>query len=260
MKIVSWNVNSVKARYQHVADYLTNTNPDILLLQELKCETDAFPMELAEDHGYQAAIYGQKSYNGVAILSKYPLEDVQIGLPNFESDQQARYIEAVVSVKDSALRIASLYLPNGGELDSDKFEYKLEFFDKLREHAKTLLSYDEMLVIGGDYNVAAKPIDVYDPKRLFGTTCYHPKERDAFNLLCHEGLVDSYRMHHESETQYSWWDYRGGAWDKNHGMRIDYNLLSPQAADKCSAAGIDHQERGKERASDHAPAWVELSI
>ena len=252
MKIVTWNVNSVKSRLEHLTKYLRETSPDVVLLQELKCETDAFPRMEVEDCGYNLAIHGQKTYNGVAILSKFPLEDV---LKNFdETDEQARYIEAVTN----GVRVASVYVPNGQEPNSDKFQYKMQFFEKLRLHMKNTLEYDEKFVVGGDYNVAPEDIDVFDPKGMAGTTCFHPDEQIRFKAILNLGFTDAFRAKHQGVQKFSWWDYRAGAWQYNKGMRIDHFLLSPQAADVLKSSDVDSVPRGWEKPSDHAPVWVEL--
>ena len=208
LKIATWNVNSVKTRLEHLLSYLNSEeSPDILLLQELKCQTEAFPYLEIEDAGYNVAVHGQKTYNGVAILAKHPIDDITTSLPGDDSDEQARYIESLVTVKDKVLRVASVYVPNGSSPDSDKFQYKLKFFDRLYEHSKKLLTYDEILIIGGDYNVAPSAIDVYDPVTLDGSTCYHIEERKKFRALEGLGLTDIYRLTNDNKEQFSWWDY-----------------------------------------------------
>jgi len=271
IKIASFNVNSVKARLPRLLEWLKNSNPDVVLLQELKCLEKDFPFEALFDAGYNAAVYGQKSYNGVAILSKTKIEDVVKGLPMLSSevDEQARYIEAVIPIHKTAIRVASIYVPNGGgELainealeNSKKFLYKLNFFERLKAHFAALKEYDEMQVFGGDYNVAAENIDVYDPKSLDGTVCFHPLERQKFRTILNLDLTDSYRAHNQQNQAFSWWDYRGGSWQHNKGMRIDYLLTSSQASDKISSATIeDRGVRDQEKASDHCPICVVLEI
>lgn len=261
VKIATWNVNSVKTRLEHLVEYLRSDEaPDILLLQELKCTTDSFPYMEVEDCGYNLAIHGQKTYNGVAILSKFPISDVIKELPNNSEDEQARYIEGVISLKDRAIRVASVYVPNGQSPDSDKFQYKMQFFDRLYEHAKELLKYEEILVIGGDYNVAPSPIDVYDPVGLEGTTCFHVNERKKFRMLKGLGLTDAYRAVNDNKEQFTWWDYRAGAWQQNKGMRIDHLLLSPEATDILINSDVYLEPRKKEKPSDHTPVWCKLKI
>jgi len=260
MKIATWNVNSIKARLPHLLAWLKAESPDIALLQETKCTDDNFPRLELEDLGYNLAFHGEKSYNGVAILSKHPLEDVTRGLPGGDEDSQARYIEAVVSVGNVAFRIASVYVPNGQSPDSEKFPYKLRFLERLRTHAARLLEYEEMLVIGGDYNVAPNPIDIYDPVRLNGTTCFHPEERTRLHALLHLGLYDAFRLRHPEPGQYTFWDYRAGAFDMNAGYRIDYLLLSPQAADRLQDCKICKDIRALEKPSDHAPVLATFAV
>ena len=261
LRIATWNVNSVKSRLTHLIDVLKADNaPDILLLQELKCTDDTFPFMEIEDTGYNVAVHGQKSYNGVAVLSKFPIDETNRGLPGDASDEQARYIECTISLPKTAIRVASVYVPNGQEPGSDKFQYKLKFFERLYAHAANLLKYDEMLVIGGDYNVAPTPLDVFDPKGLEGTTCFHPEERKRFRALTGLGLSDIYRIFHPHTQAYSWWDYRAGCWQHNKGMRIDHLLLSPQAADKAVASDIDLIPRDKDKPSDHTPVWCSIAV
>jgi len=295
IKIASFNVNSVKARLPNVLAWLKSSQPDIVLLQEIKCLEKDFPREAFFDEGYNSAICGQKTYNGVAILSKFKIEDVIKTLPhtanskvshNFkqkitapksddffieeEAQDQARYIEAVISVPGGqAIRVASIYVPNGGgEIaphqtleTSEKFLYKLEFFDRLNAHLQQVLAYDEIAIFGGDYNVAAEKIDVYDPKNLEGTVCFHSLERQKFRALLNVGLTDSYRACNQQNQAFTWWDYRGGSWQYNKGMRIDYLLTSPLATDKISAATIeDKNVRDQEKASDHCPACITIEI
>lgn len=267
IRIATWNVNSVKSRIGHLLDVLKAENaPDILLLQELKCQDDAFPYMEIEDAGYNVAVYGQKTYNGVAVLSKFPIDEVIKGLPENPlslwegGNEEARYIECVISLPKTAIRVASVYIPNGQEPGSEKFKYKMAFFERLYAHIENLLQYNEMLVIGGDYNVAPAAIDVYDPKSLEGTTCFHPDERKHFRALLGLGLTDAYRAVNPQKQGFSWWDYRAGGWQHNKGMRIDHLLLSPQAADRTFACDIDLIPRDKEKPSDHTPVWCELKL
>lgn len=256
--IATWNVNSIKSRLQHLLECLQEDAYDVLLLQETKCINDNFPRLEIEDAGYNVAIHGQKTYNGVAILSKYPIEDVVTTLPGDDSDEQARYIEGVISLPGEALRVASVYVPNGQSPDSEKFQYKLSFFNRLQSYVNVLLEYDEKLVIGGDYNVGPTALDVYDADKLDGTTCYHRDEREAFRRLLNLGLTDAYRTINPNTAGFSWWDYRAGAWQKDHGMRIDHLLLSPEAADALQAADVNRTPRQKEKPSDHTPVWCRL--
>jgi exodeoxyribonuclease-3 len=231
--------------------YLQDSRPDVVLLQELKCIDEAFPCLEVGDLGYNIATYGQKSYNGVAILSKHPIEDVYKDLDVSES----RYIEAVTN----GVRVARVYVPNGQEIGADKFKYKLEFFGKLRDHLKSLLQYDEKIVIGGDFNVAPCDIDVHDPIGMAGGICFNPLEQAAFRSMENIGYTDSFRAKYPGRQAFSWWDYRAGGWQNNRGMRIDHILLSPEAADSMVDAGNDNTPRGWEKPSDHTPTWVEIA-
>ncbi|MCP5361521.1 MAG: exodeoxyribonuclease III [Hyphomicrobiales bacterium] len=275
MKLCTWNVNSIKARLPNILEWVQANTPDILLLQEIKTINDAFPTLEFEDMGYNCALNGQKTYNGVAILSRYPPEDIITALPGDPEDTQARYIEAVISIptpeyarpaayvsatipERMALRVASIYVPNGQSPDSDKFAYKMRFLERLAIHAKTLLEYDELLILGGDYNIAPADIDVWDAKKLRGSTCFHPDEQRHFRVLEQLGLIDIYRASHPETQAYSWWDYRGGSWEHNHGMRIDHLMASPRTADCIREAGMDDGPRAKSKASDHIPVWCTL--
>lgn len=260
IKIATWNVNSVRSRITHLVDWLRESSPDIVLLQELKATNDLFPYMEIEELGYNAAVHGQKTYNGVAILSKLPLDDVITSLPGDDGDQEARYIEAVASGNGVALRVASVYVPNGQSPDSDKFQYKLRFLARLRGHMASLLRLDEIMVMGGDYNVAPEAIDVYDPKGLDATVCFHPLEREALRAITHLGVYDAFRILHPEKQAFSWWDYRGNGFDSGKGMRIDHLLLSPQAADKLSTCEVVTDLRRLDKPSDHAPVMCCISI
>ncbi len=260
MKIASFNINSVKARLANLTEWLKEANPDIVCLQELKCVDENFPRSEIEDLGYNVATHGQKTYNGVAILSKLPLEDITRGLPGNDDDEQARYIEAVVSVKGNALRIASIYLPNGNPVDTEKFEYKLHWMDRLIDHSAKLLSYEEPLALLGDYNVIPTADDVHDPVAWADDALFRPETRAKFRELMSLGLTDAFRACHTEAHRYTFWDYQGGAWAKDNGIRIDHILLSPQAADRLTACDIDRNVRGREKPSDHVPIWAELDF
>ena len=260
ISIATFNINSIKARLPNLLAWLKENPIDILLLQELKCVDDAFPAMELEELGYNLAIHGQKTYNGVAICSKFPLDDITRGLPEAEGDEQARYIEAVVSIPGSALRVASVYVPNGQDVASEKFPYKLRFFERLRQHWQQVLTYNEVAVLGGDFNCAPLPLDVYDPKALDGTVCYHPAERERLRALLNLGLYDAYRVLHPDTCQYSWWDYRADGYGRGHGLRIDHLLLSPMAADALQTCHVDETPRQAERPSDHAPVVCSLAL
>ncbi len=259
--IATWNVNSVRQRLSHLLAWAQENQPDILLLQETKCVNESFPVMELEEMGYNLALHGQKTFNGVAILSKYPLDDVITSIPHNEEDEQCRYIEAVASLPNGqAMRVASVYVPNGQDPESDKFQYKLGFLEKLHQHIKTLLSYEEILVLGGDYNIAPQPLDVYSPEKLAGTLCFHPQERAAFQKMLHLGVYDAYRLLHPQQQGFSWWDYRSQQFERNEGYRIDHLLISPQAADRLRECEIDDAPRRQEKPSDHAPVWARFTI
>jgi exodeoxyribonuclease III len=255
VKIATWNVNSIRARLPRVLEWLAEAEPDIVLLQEIKTVADTFPRLEIEELGYNIAINGQKNFNGVAILAKRPIEDVSTALPGDEADPQARYIEAFIG----DLRVASIYLPNGNPVESEKFAYKLAWMARLRDHTRHLLAFEEALVLGGDYNVCPTDDDVYDPAGFADDALCRPDSRRAYRALVNLGLTDAFRALHPGPGEYSYWDYKGGAWQKDFGLRIDHLLLSPQAADRLVAAGIDKKPRGAERASDHTPVWCELA-
>ena len=258
VKIATWNVNSIKARLPNVLEWLKHAKPDVVLLQELKCQEDAFPALEIEELGYNVAVSGQKTYNGVAILSKTPLDVAERRLPGDKSDEQARYIEATTDTKAGFVRVASIYLPNGNPIGTDKFAYKLGWLERLHKHFRALLAHEEMLVLGGDYNVIPEEIDARHPKEWVKDALFQPESRAAFRKILHLGFTDAFRALHREAGAYTFWDYQRGAWDHDDGIRIDHLLLSPQAADKLAKSGIDREPRGKPKASDHTPVWCEL--
>ncbi len=260
MKIATWNVNSIKARAEHVARWLKEAAPDVLCLQELKCVDENFPASLYEELGYNVAVHGQKTYNGVAILSRLPLEDITRVLPGNASDEQARYIEAVISTETGVVRVASIYLPNGNPTPGAKYDYKLDWMARLKSHAESLLPLEEPLVLAGDYNVIQSADDVHNPKAWAEDALFLPQTRAAFQELLYLGFSDAVRATHAEPHLYTFWDYQRGAWQKDHGIRIDHLLLSPQAADHLKDCAVDKQTRGWERPSDHVPVWIELDL
>lgn len=260
MRIATWNVNSIRQRLDHVTAWLQDRSPDIVCLQELKCTDDAFPRGPIEDLGYNVAVHGQKTFNGVAILSKHPLEDVQAGLPGDDGDDHARFIEARISTREGSLRIASIYLPNGNPVGTEKFTYKLRWMDRLIAHAQAALALEEPVVLAGDYNVIPSPRDAKNPEAWTGDALFQPESRARFRTLRTIGYTDAIRAVSDADNLYSFWDYQAGAWQRNHGIRIDHLMLSPQAADRLSAAWIDREERAKEKPSDHVPVVVDLAI
>ena len=254
VKIATWNVNSIKVRLPHVLAWLESAKPDVLLLQELKCIADNFPMLEINGAGYQAEVVGQKTYNGVAILSREPITETITRLPGEPEDEQARYVEGTTC----GIRVASIYLPNGNPVESDKYPYKLRWLGRLRDHVAARLAREEPLVLGGDYNVIPMPEDVYDPKAWADDALFKLETRQAFRALTSLGLTDAFRALHPTAHAYTYWDYQGIAWSADRGLRIDHLLLSPQAADRLDACEIDRKPRGQEKASDHTPIWCTL--
>jgi len=264
IRIASWNVNSIKAHITNVTGWLRSAKPDVVLMQEIKTTEDGFPRLEIEDLGYNIAIAGQKTYNGVAILSKHPLTTERVALPGDENDNHARYVEGIIEVPANgssarkAIRVASIYLPNGNPTASDKFPYKLAWMDRLRNHAAALLQLEEATVLGGDYNVAPTDADVYDPEGWRDDALCRPESRQRLRALLHIGFTDAIRALHAEPHMYTFWDYQAGRWQRDEGLRIDHLLLSPQAADLLAASGIDREPRGKDKPSDHTPVWCEL--
>ena len=254
-RIASWNVNSIRARLPRVVEWLREDRPDIVLAQEIKATEETFPRAEIEELGYNVAIHGQKNFNGVAIFARRPIEDVTTGLPGDEADDQARYIEAFVG----DVRVASIYLPNGNPAPGEKYDYKLAWMERLYRHAQTLTTFDEAIVLGGDYNVIPADEDCYDPEGWALDALCRPETRRLYRSILYLGLTDAFRALHAEPHSYSFWDYQGGAWRKDFGLRIDHLLLSPKAADRLEASGIDRRPRGREKASDHTPVWCELA-
>jgi exodeoxyribonuclease-3 len=254
VKIATFNVNSIKVRLPILLAWLEAAKPDIVCLQEIKCPAADFPALELKGLGYHAEVVGQRSYNGVALLSKEPARDVQAGLPGDPGDEQARYIEATIG----DLRVASLYLPNGNPVETEKYTYKLAWMERLRKHAAELLRREVPFVLAGDYNVCPTDDDVYDPAAWRDDALCRPESRRRFRALLNLGLTDAFRVFHAEPHRYSFWDYQQGRWYRDEGLRIDHLLLSPQAADRLRAADIDKGPRGKEKASDHTPVWCEI--
>ncbi|MDE3122189.1 MAG: exodeoxyribonuclease III [Paracoccaceae bacterium] len=257
MKIATFNINGVKARIEALTQWLTEAQPDVVLLQEIKSVDEAFPREPLESLGYNVETHGQKSFNGVAILSKLPLEDVTRGLPGDEADEQARWIEATV-VGKTALRVCGLYLPNGNPAPGPKFDYKLAWMARMQARVQALLATEEPLVFAGDYNVIPQAEDAAHPEQWVEDALYRPESRAAFRRLLNLGLTEAIRTRFPQPGIYTFWDYQAGAWQRNNGIRIDHMLLSPQAADLLRDAGIDKDIRARDKPSDHVPVWIEL--
>ncbi|CAN1527648.1 XthA Exonuclease III [Caulobacteraceae bacterium] len=259
MRLATWNVNSINARLETVVGWFEEASPDVAVLQEIKCIDEKFPAEAFERLGYNVAVHGQKTYNGVAMLSKTPMEDIRRGLPGDDADEQARYIEAVIS-GPKPVRVAGIYLPNGNPVGAEKFAYKLAWMARLKAHATELLRYEEPLVIAGDYNVIPRPEDADKPEAWLGDALFQPESRAAWRALQNLGLTDAFMQMDGSAGEYTFWDYQAGAWPRNHGIRIDHALLSPQAADRLTGFEIHRDVRGRDKPSDHVPVVVELAL
>ena len=260
MKITTWNINGVKARIEGAVQYLKEASPDVICFQEIKSIDEGFPRGAFEDLGYNVETHGQKGFNGVAILSKFKLEDITRGLPGDDSDEQARWIEATLAGEGGTARIASLYLPNGNPIGTEKFSYKLAWMRRLESHVRKLMKDEAALVLAGDYNVIPEPEDAKRPDAWTSDALFQPESRAAYRSLLNLGLTDAVRACHPEPGIYTFWDYQAGAFNKNDGIRIDHLLLSPQAADRLRSAGVDKHTRAHEKPSDHAPAWIDLDL
>jgi exodeoxyribonuclease III len=261
MKIVTWNINGIRARIGNLTHWLTESAPDIVCLQEIKSVDEQFPRAEIEALGYNVETYGQKGFNGVAILSKLRFDEVNRGLPGDETDEQARFIEGVFSTDQGALRVVSLYLPNGNPVDDErKFPYKLSWMARLERWAQERLKLEEALVLAGDYNVIPEPVDARFPENWLRDALFQPQTRQAFRRLLNLGFTEAVRAVTDGPEVYTFWDYQAGAWQKNNGIRIDHLLLSPEAANRFASASIEKHVRAWEKPSDHVPVAVELSL
>jgi exodeoxyribonuclease-3 len=252
-KIVTWNVNSIKVRLNHLREFIKEHDPDVICLQELKCETAKFPSEELSDLPYNLYIHGQKTYNGVAILSKIPADEVTTELPGNPIPEQARFIECGFNTPMGYARIISLYAPNGGEVDSDKYAIKLDFYDAFTKYINSKKSFEEKLFIGSDYNIAPFDIDVYSSQKLRNSTCFTLTEQKKLRTILNSGFIDSFRIKYPETKEFSWWDYRGGSFEQNKGMRIDTIISTSNALGHLEDCIIDYKTREKEKPSDHAP-------
>ena len=257
MKIATFNINGIKARIAALPEWLKDAQPDVALLQEIKSVDEGFPRELFEDMGYNVETHGQKSFNGVAILSKLPLEDVRRGLPGDDSDEQARWIEATV-VGKQAIRVCGLYLPNGNPAPGPKYDYKLAWMARLQARAEALLAEETPFLMAGDYNIIPQDEDARRPEVWQEDALARPESRAAYRRLVNLGLTEAFRARVHGPEHYSFWDYQAGAWNKDDGIRIDHFLLSPAVADILVDCHIDKHVRAGEKPSDHVPVWVEL--
>jgi exodeoxyribonuclease III len=259
MRIATFNVNSIKAHLEQVTGWLKDEKPDVVCLQEIKCEDHAFPAPAFEELGYNCAVHGQKTYNGVAILSRHKIEDVQRGLPGDDTDEQARFIAATIIDGDLAVRVCGLYLPNGNPAPGPKYDYKINWMERLSHFAREELKKEEPFVLAGDYNIIPTAADVKNPQNWFTDALFLPQSRAQFEKLKALGLTESHRaLNPLASGDYSFWDYQAGAWQKNNGIRIDHLLLSPQAADCLVASRIHKALRGHEKPSDHVAVEITL--
>ncbi len=260
MKIATWNINGVKARIDNLLHWLSESSPDIACLQEIKSVDELFPREAIEALGYNVETHGQKGFNGVAILSKLPFDEVNRRLPGDDSDKQARFIEGVFSTDKGVLRVVSLYLPNGNPVDTEKFPYKLGWMERLERWSAERLKLEEPLVLAGDYNVIPEPEDAKNPDAWVGDALFRPESRQAFRRLGALGFTDALRAVNDQAGVYTFWDYQGGSWQKNNGIRIDHLMLSPEAADHLGSVTVEKHTRGWEKPSDHVPVVVDLKL
>jgi exodeoxyribonuclease-3 len=260
MRIATWNVNSIRQRLENMLAWLKERAPDIVCLQEIKCVDEAFPREAFESLGYNVAVHGQKAFNGVALLSKLPFDEVAPGLIGDKDDVQARFLEAIVSTKAGALRVVSLYLPNGNPPHTEKYPYKLKWMDRLIAFAHERLKLEEPLVLAGDYNVIPAAADARRPEAWVNDALFLPQTRERFRALLNLGFTDALRASSDASGLYTFWDYQAGSWQKDDGIRIDHLLLSPKAADRLTGAGIDRHVRSWDKPSDHVPVYIDLDI
>jgi exodeoxyribonuclease-3 len=260
MRIATWNVNSIKQRIENLTAWLAERKPDIVCLQETKTVDDAFPRQPIEALGSNVAVHGQKTFKGGAILSRFKFDEITPRLPGDNADEHARFIEATVSTAQGVVRVASIYLPNGNPPDTEKYPYKIRWMDRLIKYANERLKLEEPLILAGDYNVIPTAADVHKPAAWATDALFLPQTREKFRALTHLGLTDAIRAVSDEPGLYTFWDYQAGAWQKNNGIRIDHLLLSPQAADRLTGAGIDKHVRSWERPSDHVPVYIDLAI
>jgi exodeoxyribonuclease-3 len=260
MLIATFNINGVKARLEALVSWLKDANPDVCCLQEIKSQDDGFPKQPLEDLGYNVVTHGQKGFNGVAILSKRPFEDVTPRLPGDDSDVQSRYLQAIIPAEKGVVRVAAIYLPNGNPPETDKYNYKLAWMERLAVHARSLLRVEEPVVLAGDFNVIPMPQDAKRPEAWVNDALFLPRTREKFRSLIHLGFTDAVRITNCGKGPFTFWDYQAGAWRRDDGIRIDHILLSPQAADRLISTRVDKYIRGLDKASDHVPVLAELRV
>ncbi|MGU9962692.1 MAG: exodeoxyribonuclease III [Candidatus Halichondribacter symbioticus] len=260
MKIATFNINGIKARMVALLAWLEQARPDIVFLQEIKSVNEAFPREPIEDLGYEITLNGQKGFNGVAILSRYPLEDISVALPGDDTDEQARWLEATVIGEADSLRLCNLYLPNGNPAPGPKYDYKLAWMARLEMRLAQLLHEEQPFLCAGDFNIIPQAEDCWDESAWRDDALYLLSSRTAYRRIINLGLTDAYRTYHQGAGAYTFWDYQSGSWAKNHGIRIDHILLCPRAADYLNDCQIDQDTRDGERPSDHVPIWVDVGF
>ncbi len=260
MQIVTWNVNSINARIEHVTKYIKEDQSDIYLLQELKCINENFPLNEIKNLRYNVIINGQKAWNGVAIISKKPINVIYNKIPTFKEDINARFLEVEINIKSikKKIKLLNIYLPNGNPIETEKFDYKIEWMKKFNKHVLNYINQNIPIIIGGDFNVIPSDDDVYSPENFKNDACAHPLTREQFRILINAGLTDTVKYFINGKTNWTFWGYRGGGWQKGNGLRIDHFLTSPEVTDKIKSVSINRKPRGWEKASDHAPVKLEI--
>ena len=261
MKITTWNVNSINARLDHLLDFIKKNQSDIILLQELKCINEQFPYQQLEDINYNCYVHGQKAWNGVAVLSKKKLNIINTKIPTFLDDNQSRFLETEIhhNKLKKNIKLFCIYLPNGNPIETEKFDYKIKWMKKFNSYIENLYSENIPIIIGGDFNVIPTDNDVYEPENFKNDACAHPQTREQFRILLNLGMTDVVKYFMEGNTNWTFWGYRGGNWQKGNGLRIDHFLTSPEVTDIIKNINIDREPRGWEKASDHAPVILELT-
>ena len=260
MRIATWNVNSINARIEHLVRYIKQDNSDVYLLQELKCINDNFPYDQIENLGYKAYVNGQKAWNGVAILSKNKLEILNDKIPTLRKDENSRFIETEIKLSKikQAIKLFCIYLPNGNPIETDKFDYKINWMKKFNDYILDLNNRNIPMIIGGDFNVIPTDDDVYSPENYINDACAHPKTREQYRFLTNSGFTDVVKYFIEGKTNWTFWGYRGGGWQKGNGLRIDHFLTSPDVTDLIKSVKINREPRGWDKASDHTPVQLKL--
>ena len=261
MKIVTWNVNSINARIEHLVKFIKKDRSDIYLIQELKCINGSFPYEELEKLGYNCYVNGQKAWNGVAILSKNKLKIHNIKLPTFNEDVQSRFLETEIKINKikNPIKLFCIYLPNGNPIQTEKFDYKIKWMKKFNEYIIDLYNKNNPIIIGGDFNVIPTDDDVYSPENFKNDACAHPMTRKQYRILINNGFTDTIKFFLEGKTNWTFWGYRGGGWQKGNGLRIDHFLTSPEVTDLVMKVDINREPRGWENASDHTPVILEIN-